>query len=132
MRVRHQVILSVSDDAAGEEGEFLRSGNLPAISSDAFDANACGRFFAQADQTPVALSMGDVEQGAGFYVEGTGSFIVTVNQVATLTVQSIQTGAKGKVFIEGQVTSLTVQSAHAGVSVSGAYTVWGNTPSVVG
>ncbi len=130
MRVRHQLILSVSDDPAGEEGEFLRSGNLPAISSDGFTASASGRFYAPPDQTTVGLSFGDVEQGAGCYVEGLGTFDVTINGSAHLTIQSIQGGAKGKMFFEGRVSSLAVASTVPGVAVTGAYTVWGNTPEI--
>ena len=128
MRVQHQIILTVSDDAAALQGEFSRSANLAPVVADNFTAATSGTFYLPDTQQAVTLSLGDVASALGLYLEVDGPAALVVNGGAPLALAPSQGNGLAKVFLECTIASLGLSAAQAGVAVRGRWTAWGFQP----
>jgi hypothetical protein len=140
-RIIHQIGISVSSDTADILAAFSRSSTDPGLSvvSDAFTDYTSGSISLPADGTIVKLSLGNLADARGYYLElfGLGSAKLWINQGSqvtqatggALTLRPSAGSSSGTLipihsYQDATITSLALSSLDA-VTLSGAYVMWG-------
>lgn len=130
IRIIHQMVITVSEDLESPQKQilFARDADLVKQVIDTYTKQVSGNFSLAilADET---FGIGDIATPAkGLYLEVTADCSVYLSGSTSPTVMRLptspQTGARARMFFEGDVTSLRVV-ASAGVAVDGTYCFWG-------
>ncbi len=130
IRIIHQVIITISDDLAEPQKDivFTRDPDLAKQTIDTYTKEHGGNFNI-ADTVTESLDLGDIDSPAkGLYLEASQECSVRLSGSSDPIVLRLpptpQTGAKVKLFVEGDITAVTVEASE-GVAVSGRYHLWG-------
>lgn len=130
IRIIHQISLGVSEDAAEPQQEFLFRRTLDGTKQtiDGYTKQASQNLdvIDTGDETYLP---GDIDLPAkGLYLEVDADCSVYLsgdpNPIIMRIPPGAQTGAKAKLFMEGDTTSLRVQASE-GAAVHGTYCFWG-------
>lgn len=131
MRVRHEVLIHVSQDQDQQQTHFLRKETLSRITIDSFEKHASGDFKVLDTQSDT-LSLGDIDAVKGIYLEAAADCDVYLNgsgdPIQLRKAPGVAGGAAAsyaKLFLECDITSVQV-TASQGSDVSGVYVVWGD------
>lgn len=130
IRIIHQVTIAVSEDLAEPQKQllFARDADLVKQTIDNYTRQVSGNFTVP-DAGDETFDIGDIVSPAkGLYLEVSADCSVHLsgdpNAIIVRLPPSPQTGAKAKLFVEADVTSLRVVASE-GVPVSGTYCFWG-------
>lgn len=126
MRIKHTVNVRVAEDSEMAELLFGKPDEAALVTVDSYTHVASGSLEVLADQTE-SLSLGDVSSVKGLFLRVDNDCLVNVNELGTFQLRkpSTQTGTTARLFIEGDITSVTVK-APVGSNVHGVYCVWGD------
>lgn len=130
IRIIHQLVITVSEDLESPQKQllFARDADLVKQTIDTYTKQTSGNFsvIIAGDET---FGIGDIATPAkGLYLEVTADCSVYLSGATDPIVMRLppspQTGARARLVIEGDVSSLRVV-ASAGVAVDGTYCFWG-------
>lgn len=127
---KHELVMDVAQDSGGKFKEFERPRDTSVVDKSDFWDKVHGGNFTVADAGSDSLSLGDVTSPAkGLYLEVSGDCDITLNGLPSpLQVRRTakEVSQLSKLFLECDITSVTVTNQQAGQAIRGTYRVWGD------
>lgn len=129
MKIVHELLLHISQDAAQLQSHFLRSSPASRVTIETYAKHTSGDF-SVADAASETLTLGNVESPAkGLYLEVAADCAVYLNGSGdAIQMRKAANAAYAKLFLECDITSVQI-TADQGSDVSGTYVVWGEVVS---
>ena len=135
LRVKHKLVVQISGDQAQKKKRFfLEDGPEQETDIASFDRSVSGDLNIL-DTVTEALSFGDVTDARGIYLEVDQPCNMRINGSPT-DLPIILAPAPGsgsgavaptaKVFLEMNLTSVTIENTSGGAVLTGSYTIWGD------
>lgn len=126
MRLKHQVRIQVALDTGMKRSLFSDDATLSQVSTDSFAKEANSVLDIPAATTE-SLSFGDITLVKGLYLEVDQDAVVRLNGSTDPIQLRKATGVgKAKLFIEADLTAVTVENPVADAALTGFYVVWGD------
>ena len=126
MRVSHTLMVQIGQDTAFKKKLFYIEQAGAQVVSDGFlrQANSSFNIAAQASE---AMNLGDVTDVRGIYIECSVEAKVYLNGSAVpLQLRKAPNATLAKLFVECDVTSLTIENPDQSVEAEGVYVIWGD------
>lgn len=126
MRLKHKVIVKVSDDADMKDLLFSTDEQLAEVVIDAWTKSFCGKVTV-AMNTNENLSLGDIGMVKGLYLKANKDVVIKLNGSAdslTLKRSGTTTSHFAKLFLEGAITQVNI-AAPVTEDASIIYCIWG-------
>lgn len=112
--VRQQLIVVAATDQNEKNCSFSREDKALSSQTEQFETEQSGEPVLAASEADYALPMGKVVTGKVLYIESTSQFSVKLNGGSeVITVGPPSTGTKGKLFLRGDFTAVSVTNATA-------------------
>jgi hypothetical protein len=126
MRVKHKVIVKVSDDADMKDLLFSTDEQLAEVVIDAWTKSFCGKVTVALNTTE-NLSLGDIGLVKGLYLKVNKDVVIKFNGSAdsmTLKRAGSTTNHYAKLFLEAAITQVNI-AAPVTEDASILYCIWG-------
>lgn len=126
MRLKHKVIVKVSDDADMKDLLFSTDEQLAEVIIDAWTKSLCGKVTV-AMNTNENLSLGDIGSVKGIYLKADKDVVIKLNGSAdslTLKRSGTTTSHFAKLFLEAAITQVNI-AAPVTEDASILYCIWG-------
>lgn len=112
--VRQQVILSSSTDLNEQNSTYRREDKALTSQTETFETEQSGEPILAASEANYVLPMGKVVTGRVLYIESVRELTVKLNGAATgFKVGPPSTGTKGRLYLRGVITSVSVTNDDA-------------------
>jgi hypothetical protein len=124
--VRQQIILVASNDKNEANCSFKREDKALSSQTETFEVESSGEAVLSAAEADYVLPMGKVVTGKVLFVEADKQVTLKLNGGAeVLTVGPPGTGTKGKFFLRGDFTAVSVTNADASAEAAVSYLIAG-------
>lgn len=125
MRLKHTVLVQITQDTDGKRTLYSDESTAAKIDTERFDGQANSLLAIDSETTEV-LSLGDVTDVRGLYLEVDQDAIVYLNDSADgIQLKMPPGGTKAKLFLEAEITKVEVENTSATAALSGVYVLWG-------
>jgi len=126
MRIRHKVNVRIGDDANLKDLLFGPDDEMAEVVVDGYLRQASG-IMALAAAATEAVSLGDVDAVKGVFLKFDQDVTVDINGLGAIQLRrhTTTTGTYAKLFIEGDITSLSVTNPGT-TAARGIWCVWGD------
>jgi len=126
MRLKHTVQVQAALDAAMKRALFKDDVAAATVQTDSFTGQA-NSVLSIAPATLESLSFGDVTLVRGLYLEVDLDAKVRLNgSTDVIQLRKAADGTKAKLFIEAEITAVTVENPGAESILTGVFVVWGD------
>lgn len=127
MRIKHKVGLRIGDDPTLKDLLFALDDSLAEVAIDTYLRMASGKFNIAASGTE-ALSLGDVDAVKGLFIKVDGDVTVDINGLGAIQLRRSATtaGTVAKLFMEADITSVSITNTDGTAAVNGVWCVWGD------
>lgn len=126
MRVQHKIILQIGQDTGFLRKLFYVEDNGGTTVIDEYLRQANSQFNIAATQTE-AMSLGDVDSIKGIYIESDTEVKVYLNgSTDAIQLRKGPASSYAKLFIECDITQLSIENPDPTNPATGAYVVWGD------
>lgn len=127
IRVKHKVNVQIGETSAMKNLLFSGDDTLAEEVIDAYYRSHAGGLSVAASGTE-SLPTGDVSAIKGLFLKLSGEAAVTINGSDTPIQLRKATGASYcKLFIEADITSVSIENSSSSEALAGVYCVWGDT-----
>ena len=126
MRVRHKVILQVSEDANLKNLLFETDETLAEVTINGY-ARACSGMMNVAAAGTESVPIGDVDAPKGLYLKADAACTIKINGSAdgiALVPGNTTVGSTAKLFIEATITAVSVTAGVAALNLT--FACWGD------
>lgn len=126
MRVKHKVVLQVSEDTAEKNKLFSTDETLAIVTVDGYARAVSGMMQVAATLTE-SVPLGDVVAPKGLYLKADAACTIKINGSVTgiaMVPGNSTSGATAKLFIEATITAVTVTAGAAALNLT--YCLWGD------
>lgn len=124
IRVKHNVLVQISQDTSAKEKFYYPDTKETII--DVFDRQSVKNVQVAAAASE-AMNLSDIDDVRGMFLELDGDCSVEVNGNAIpMQRASTATGTKARLFLEGAITSLTIDNTSGASAINGILVLWGD------
>src|SRR3990167_25037 len=121
MRIKHKIIISITDDTEGKDKLFDLDEELAEIDTEAFAKCVSGRFEIAASSNE-NLSFGDVSDVRAVYVKADNDFNVKFNGgTEVFNIKRASTSHPAKMFLEIDTTAVNLVNPSATAALKGTW-----------
>lgn len=126
MRIRHSIVIKISDDADGKDVLFQTDTTLAEAVIDSFSHSVSGRLTIPLNTT-LSMSFDSLTAVRGMYLKVDRACSVSVNggTAIVMALPDALSTARAKLFLEGVITSVTVASPTT-LATEVSYAFWGD------
>lgn len=126
MRLSHTLMVQIGQDSEFKKKLVYIEQSGAQVVSDGFLKQANSSFNI-APSGLEAMTFGDVEAVKGLYLESDSEVKVRINGSAdAIQLRKAPDASLAKLFLEGDLTELTIENPSAEAEANGFYTVWGD------
>jgi len=126
IRVRHNVLVQISGDTSAKDKRYYPETQDTIV--DTMDRSST-KEIQVAGLASEVMNLHDIAAVKGMYLEVDGDIDLTIDGSATpvqLRKASTVTGTKARFFMEGAITSLTLDNTANATAVNGVLVLWGD------
>jgi len=127
MRVKHKIWVNTARDSDMNDLVYGPAETERLTQIDGYDQWGGGSFDIAAAGTE-SLNLGDVDGVKGIYVEAEGDVEIKLNgssDAIQMRVANTTSGSVARLFLEADITAVSVTNTDASASVTGHYHIWG-------